>query len=368
MDFSPTKLQFYNFHKSFGLLVLLLFFVRIIWHLKIAKPKSLTTHKPWEQALSKIIHFNLYGLLLFLPLSGWIMSSAGDFNIKFFGVNMPDIAPKDEKLFMLSNEAHEVLGWVLLVALALHIVGALKHHIIDRDVTMERMSWQNIRGVTIGGIICLVLGVYGFVTYGNWQKISSQYVASQKEVHSVNDMPEQGLDLAINAPRWVIDHDKSHIMFEATQYGQSFTGSFRFDGDIYFSADKLDQSKVRIEIDIRSIKTGSLDRDQQAKSFDWFDTDNYPKAFFESSSFSKGLNVEDYIAKGTLTVRGVTLPIEIPFSLSFQEKEEGGTYATMHARFDLNRLDYKVGQGQWAIEDAVSNKVSLTIDLNASKN
>ena len=385
LDVSEQKLQLYNLHKSFGLLVLALAFVRILWHVITKKPKSLPSHKRWEKILSHMVHGFLYLLLFALPLSGWVMSSAGDFNIKFFSLNMPDIVAKDEALFKLSHEMHEVFAWVLMGFLALHIAGALKHHVIDRDETLERMTWSRPGFLFIGLLVCFLGGVYGYVVLQVGLK--AQEPAKQEEVveevepvveealpESEVEEPDEEIQKKVKGifiediPEWTVNTDKSTLNFQATQYGQTFEGSFDFDGKIFFDQKQLEKSAVRIEIDIASIKTGSMDRDSQAKSKDWFDVETYPIAVFEADQFEQGDEDNSYNAKGFLTLRDVRLPITLPFDLNIDKDEQGLSQAQMKATIDLNRLDFGVGQGQWQKTDAISDKVTINIDLFATTN
>lgn len=373
MDMSEQKLQFYNLHKSFGLLALALAFVRIVWHLIKKKPKSLPTHKKWEKILSHAVHGFLYLLLIAIPISGWVMSSAGDFNIKFFSLNMPDIVSKDENLFKLSHGVHEILAWVLLGLLVLHIAGALKHHVIDRDETLERMTWRRIGMIPVTVLVFLLAGVYGYVVleaglkkFGEQNSAIKTPIAGTSQAHEANNnenvaMPVDGV------PQWQIDSGKSNLTFQATQYGQTFDGSFDFNGAIYFDPALLDKSKVKIEIDIASIKTGSEDRDSQARSEDWFNVTTYPKAVFEAAEFTTGDRVNSYEARGTLSLRGVTMPIILPFTLVISDNDQGQRVANMSALLDLNRLDFGVGQGQWQKTDAISDKVTIDVNLLATQ-
>ena len=370
MDVSAQKLQLYNLHKSFGLLVLALVFVRIVWHIIKKKPKSLSTYKKWEKILSHAVHGFLYLLLIAIPISGWIMSSAGDFNIKFFGLNMPDIVSKDENLFKLSTEMHQILAWVLLGMLALHIAGALKHHVIDRDETLARMTWHRIGMIPVTVLVLFVAGVYGYVVYEPVMKQLGEKTETPDATLQIQeekqDTAEQGIVYVEGAPQWSIDSDKSTLKFQATQYGQTFDGSFDFNGAIYFDPAALDQSKVTIDIDIASIKTGSEDRDSQARSEDWFDVAEYPKAVFEAEEFTTGDRINSYEASGTLSLRGVEMPIILPFTLIITEDQHGNESAEMSATIDLNRLDFGVGQGQWQKTDAIGNKVTINISLWAT--
>jgi cytochrome b561 len=75
-----------------------------------------------------------------IPLTGWIMSSAGGFTVVYLGVlPLPDLVGKDRALFHTLKEVHETLNWIMLGIVALHAAAALKHHFVERDATLARM-------------------------------------------------------------------------------------------------------------------------------------------------------------------------------------------------------------------------------------
>ncbi len=375
MDFSEGKLQLYMLHKSFGLLVLALAFVRVFWKLFNSKVKSLDTHAWWEKALSKITHVFLYFLLFALPLSGWVMSSAGEFPVSFFGLDVPALMGKDEDVFDTSREAHEIMAFVLIGLVGLHMAGAFKHHFIDRDATLQRMSATSL-GFGGGVLFVLVFGALWafpvFMAAGDIGKElldgAGEQVAQVDKTSAKDDALEDVSDTSTHVTEWDIEDDASSLKFSATQYGSAFTGSFDFDGEIYFDPEKLDASSVAIEVNISTFESGSSDRDQQALSEDWFHEKEFPRSVFVADSFSVVADGEaDYIANGTLTVRGVSLDVALPFSLAFGENEEGERTARMTGEITLQRLDFKVGQGQWESTDAIGNDVKISIDLFATE-
>ena len=130
---------YYNLHKSLGLTVFAIILIRILWRLVNKPPELLDTYKKWEKSLATITHRLLYILLIALPLTGVIMSAYSKYGIKWFG--LPFIKGLDNNAMReLYKEAHEVIGIVLLVLIAIHVLGALKHKFIDKDNTMKRMS------------------------------------------------------------------------------------------------------------------------------------------------------------------------------------------------------------------------------------
>ena len=140
LPLSPTRLQLYSYHKWIGISVLLLVGLRIVWRLT-HRPPALPDDLPrWQRAASHAVHGLLYLLILAVPMTGWLMSSAKGFQTVYFGVlPLPDLVAKSEELGDLLKEVHEALNFGLLALVGLHIAGALKHHIIDRDATLRRM-------------------------------------------------------------------------------------------------------------------------------------------------------------------------------------------------------------------------------------
>ncbi|PCI55573.1 MAG: cytochrome B [Alphaproteobacteria bacterium] len=369
LAFSEDKLSLYGWHKSFGLLVLILAGVRVVWHIVKPKPKPLSTHKKWEHGIARFAHVFLYLALFIMPISGWVMSSAGDFTVKFFGFDVPDLTQKNEALFQNSRQIHEILAYTLLLIVGLHMVGALKHHFIDRDRTLRRMTVPDL-GI-IGGAIMSILVILLYACGGIYavKHLKKQYltIASvvDSNVRASVDEENEGIFISSVLPEWHIDIEDSLIGFEATQYGQGFEGSFKIArGQIFFDEARLGQSKLRIEIDISSVKTGSNDRDEQAISTEWFDVKAFPYAIFESHKFEK-MSANHFLASGKLTLRGITVPIALLFILNIDEGDNGENVAHMTAKLDLNRLDFGIGQGKWQNTDAIGAVVKLNISVVA---
>ncbi len=131
---------YYNLHKSLGLTVFAIILIRIVWRFMNNPPELLDTYKKWEKTLATVVHRVMYILLIALPLSGIIMSVYSKYGIKWFG--LPFIKGLDNNAMReFYKEAHEVIGIILLVLIAIHVLGALKHKFIDKDNTMKRMSF-----------------------------------------------------------------------------------------------------------------------------------------------------------------------------------------------------------------------------------
>lgn len=137
---SPQKLQLYSWHKWTGVTVFVLLLARVSWRLTHRPPAPPWQMSKVQQLASQVGHAALYLLMLTIPLSGWLMSSAKGYQTVWFGVlPIPDLLGKDKELGDTLAEVHEFLSWTMVVVLIGHTAAALKHHFIDRDDVLTRM-------------------------------------------------------------------------------------------------------------------------------------------------------------------------------------------------------------------------------------
>ena len=142
LPLSPTKLQLYSYHKWIGITVLLLAGLRVAWRLTHRPPPLPDSVVRWQRQASAVVHGLLYVLILAIPLSGWLMSSAKGFPVVWFGVlPLPDLVGKDKALGELLAGVHQALNFTLLGLVILHVAAALKHHFIERQPFLQRMGW-----------------------------------------------------------------------------------------------------------------------------------------------------------------------------------------------------------------------------------
>lgn len=138
LGFTLFALKLYSWHKWIGVTVFSLAIIRLLWRITHKPPPS-ATHC-WEKVLAHIAHIGLYVLLFAIPLSGWLMSSAHGYQTVYLGIwPLPDLVAKNEILSKKLAEIHSTLNWILCGLVTLHILGALKHHIIDRNDVLTRM-------------------------------------------------------------------------------------------------------------------------------------------------------------------------------------------------------------------------------------
>ena len=138
-DSLPKAWNVIPLHKSMGLLILLLSVGRILWRFTWKTPPYRPALKSGELMLAKGVHVSFYGLMLIMPLTGWIFSSAGKYGAAFFGITVTLPVVKGSALADLSIEGHEILGYAMAALVVLHIAAALRHHFMLKDGVLRRM-------------------------------------------------------------------------------------------------------------------------------------------------------------------------------------------------------------------------------------
>lgn len=135
---SDGKFQWYTVHKSFGLIILSLVVLRLIWREMNVQPRLIM---PWfEKALIQSGKIALYFFMFAMPLSGWLMSSAGGYEIHFFNwFVVPPLMAKNETWAPILGSLHEWMGYGLIAVIVFHMLGAYKHHFYDKDDILKRM-------------------------------------------------------------------------------------------------------------------------------------------------------------------------------------------------------------------------------------
>lgn len=128
-------------HKAVGLTILVLTLVRIGWRLTWARPPYPVTMSRAEVGAAQAVHAAFYILMLAMPLTGYVMASAGKYPLEWFGLfDVPKAAiVRDSAVYTLSRTAHGVLGWLFLGLALLHVAAALRHHLVLRDEVLRRM-------------------------------------------------------------------------------------------------------------------------------------------------------------------------------------------------------------------------------------
>lgn len=140
LPLSPQKLKIYSWHKWAGVSIFACVVLRLGWRLMHRPPPPPPGLPAWQHALASATHVLLYLLMLAVPLSGWLMSSAKGFQTVWFGVlPLPDLLSKNTDLGELLQQLHVLLNFSMAALVFAHLGAALKHHFIDRDDVLTRM-------------------------------------------------------------------------------------------------------------------------------------------------------------------------------------------------------------------------------------
>jgi cytochrome b561 len=135
------KLYAYAWHKWIGLTVLVLTLARLVWRAYRPPPPLPASVTAWERLLAPGTHLALLIVLLAMPLSGWMMSSAAGVSVTWFGlIPLPDLVARDARLFEALRGTHRWLGWMLMLMLGLHLLAVVRHDVLRRDGIFRRMS------------------------------------------------------------------------------------------------------------------------------------------------------------------------------------------------------------------------------------
>ena len=137
---SPTKLELFFWHKSTGMLILLLVALRLLWRLANPAPALPSGMPAWERAAARASHLLLYVLMIALPITGWIVNSASNIPFRIFWlVPLPAIVAPDKSTADLAALVHGGLAALLGLVLVAHIGAALRHHFVKRNTVLTRM-------------------------------------------------------------------------------------------------------------------------------------------------------------------------------------------------------------------------------------
>ncbi|MEO1969858.1 MAG: cytochrome b [Sphingomonadaceae bacterium] len=128
-------------HKSTGLTILILSFIRLGWRAAWRRPPYPASVGRTEIAVANAVQATFYGLMIAMPVTGWIIASAGKYPLSWFG--LADITKfqvdRNAAIYHTSHGMHEILGWLFLALIVLHVAAGLRHHLLLRDNVLRRM-------------------------------------------------------------------------------------------------------------------------------------------------------------------------------------------------------------------------------------
>jgi polyisoprenoid-binding protein YceI len=152
---------------------------------------------------------------------------------------------------------------------------------------------------------------------------------------------------------------RSEIAFTMKQMGVNFDGRFRkWQASVVLLPNALDKSKAEIDVDLSSVDLASAESETEAKGPLWFNTAKFPVAHFASTSI-KALGGDRYEIAGKLSLKGITRDCVVPVAV----KTEAGGNRIADGGFSLKRLEYRIGEGEWADTGTVDNDIRVRVRM-----
>ena len=368
-DNDPVRFVLTQWHKSFGLTVLFLSVLRLVWRFTHRPPPELGSIPHWQQRVASAAHTVLYLLMFILPITGWIMASASPLNIDtvlFNVITIPHLPPFAE----LSNKAeiaesfheyHELAGNLLILILLAHIGAAVKHHLIDKDTILLRMlpDWasRSFKTKIAALSVAVVASTAGLMLYAANGNEAALLAAGESEVSFIAD----------------VTGDLTPGQFADTQVTASI------------DTQNPENSSIVAVVNTTSVSSDNTQVEGSLPDPEWFDINAYPEARFESTSITAGadgiLRVE-----GNLTIKTTTQSVRFAMSLSdegsvlesdqgsAQESDqesgqESGQESKQVARgeFVIDRRDFNVGMQSQSTEEYVGFDVIVRFRFDISQ-
>lgn len=343
----------FSLHKTIGIAAFATALGRILWALGQPRPGLLHGGRRAEATLAGTVHWLLYGAMLITPLSGWVHHAASTGFAPIWwplGQSLPFV-PQSAVVADAATMVHYLSSRVLILSILLHVAGALKHHLIDRDDTLRRMlprapvrqapsPAQPGHALPLTAAAVIWLGILG--------------AGAAPALMALPDSTGPALRQAA-AGDWTVE--EGTLALSIRQMGSAVEGRFTdWTAEISFADDPGQDRNgaVRVEVVIASLSLGAVTG--QAMGADFFDAATHPRAVFEADILRAG---GGFVADGTLTLKGNTVPVRLPFDLVITDD-----VAQMVGELSLDRRDFGIG-GSVTEEGTLGFGVTVAVTLTA---
>ncbi|MBC6437315.1 MAG: cytochrome b/b6 domain-containing protein [Rhodobacteraceae bacterium] len=355
-----VKATLFSVHKTLGLATFLVALLRIIWSLSQPRPRMLPVASGWQAATAEVTHWGLYIGMIIVPLSGWLQHAAttGFAPIWWpFGQTLPFI-PQSEPVATFFGAWHWLFTKVLAAAILLHILGALKHHYIDRDATLARMlpGHPNLpavlpahKGIGTGRAAGAAVAIWALALAGG----------TAPGLQPPRDASGFAPALARVPSDWVVETGTLEITVQ--QFGHPVTGRFAdWTARISFSESVpagAPHGAVEVKVATDSLRLGGVT--DQATGAEFLNTGAFPTATFTGPVTTR--EGGGYVIEGTLSLIGRDVPARLPFVLHI----ENGI-ATAHGTLTLDRRNFGIGPS-YPDAASVGFIVEVAVNLTATR-
>ncbi|MGH1460034.1 MAG: cytochrome b/b6 domain-containing protein [Paracoccaceae bacterium] len=357
----------FSLHKTLGVAAFFVALGRILWAFSQPKPGLLNGNHKLEAILAEVVHWTLYGTMVLVPLSGWVHHAAtsGFAPIWWpFGQGLPFVA-QSAAVAEASEVVHFLSGRLMIVSIGLHVAGALKHHVIDKDATLRRMlprgggaqpSAQQPSHLLPASIAAVLLGATLVAGWSSARLTANEAPTARSSVTA--PAPSATVTATSTAPaaanQWQVQ--EGQIAIAVQQFGSEVSGNFAtWQADITYDPQANGQKgAVEVRIDIASLSLGSVT--DQALGADFFDAAAHPAAIFAADIIETDGALE---AQGTLSIKGNSVPLTLPFTLATDAET-----AVMQGALRLDRRDFGIGM-KMDDESSLGFGVDVTVGLTA---
>ncbi len=367
------KADLFSVHKTLGIAAFFTALARILWALTQRRPVPLHPGRKAERFMAEAVHWSLYLAMLIVPLSGWVHHAAttGFAPILWpLGQGLP-LVPQSPAFAEAAGAVHWLFTKILAASVLLHVGGALKHHLLDRDDTLRRMLPGRRIALPASAQAGGRTGHSGFAHQGfaHAGALAAFVIAflaiALAPALLTRDAPVQAALAADDAsvsdqavaegPSWRVEEGR--LGFDVSQMGSTVSGSFAdwSAGIIYDpQAPAAQRGSVEVTIAIDSLSLGSVT--SQAKGADFLDAGNHPRSRFEATIREAD---DGYVADGVLSLAGAEVPVMLPFTL-----RQDGDRASAEGVVRVDRRDFGIGESH-TDESAVGFGVDIMFSLDA---
>ena len=363
----------YQLHKSVGVTIFVLTVLRLLWRLTHRPPAAV--EGGFQGFLAKSVHTLLYVFMIGMPLTGWAVVSTSPIEVPtvFWGVIQWPHLPLAGSINEAAEETHEILAWIGISLILLHVAGALRHQFLVKDGLLRRMGPGG--SAWAAGLLALaVVAVY----FATGMKIAGDVVAAGGYDAVEEDAPEQSRvplaaptatptpeaeeteaeeeETAGPPPVWTIQPG-GRLGFTVASGSDSYRGSFSdWKGAIRFDPENPESADIRMTIRLASASLGDATMDETLQGAEFFASAANPTATWRSTSVRR-TGPNRYSASGTLSLKGVSRPQSLSFTLGGE-----GLRRRVEGSASIDRTAFGVGTGESAAGLATSVSLNFAFD------
>jgi cytochrome b561/polyisoprenoid-binding protein YceI len=368
----------YQLHKSIGITILLLSLARLAWRLTHRPPPAV--EGGFTGFLAKAVHVLLYAFMIAAPLTGWIVVSTSRIQVPtlLFGVVPWPHLPLSRAVNEIAEEGHELLAWIGIALVVLHVLGALRHQVLLKDGLLRRIG-PGGSAAAVFALLALVVATY----FGVGGYVASKYLVPSMERAAVAEAQDDGrvplaATPAVEAPPapaeteaveeeaaeagpppvWTIQPG-GRLGFSVGNGSDSIRGSFSdWSGTIRFDPENPETADIRMTIGLASASLGDATQDGMLQGAEFFGTSANPTATWRSTSVRQ-TGANRYSASGTLSLKGASRPQSLTFTLSGE-----GLRRHVEGSASIDRTAFGVGTGESAA--GLADSVALNFSFDAA--